>query len=566
MNTETTPRRWMRAACWLLLAASGLAQAQTRAWLDRAQISDNETATLIIESDAAGAPDYAPLRADFALSEQTSSRQMQWSNGGSSARNLHAVVLSPLRTGTLQIPALQVGGNRTGPLQLQVIASASSTAAVPGNAAVFLQTDVDDANPYVQQSVGVVVRLYYAAQLVSGELLLDTPDGASMQRVGEDRSLVREVNGRRYNLVERRFLLIPERSGPLQLPAAQFNGRAAGGFFDDMFGGDGRLRASAPARTLQVRPQPADAPQPWLPLHDLRLRYTAAPGSGRAGEAATVVVEAIAQGATRNQFPELPALDVGPDAQVFAEPAQFDETFNGTTPQLKLTRRYSIVPRTAGSLRVPGPRMPWWDVKAGEARVASLPDLTLAVAAAGSGGAAPPPTVDTTSALPDVPGPLSNALPVSEAAAAAAGRPWGWIAAALGFALLWLLTLWWGWRRARRGGDGRQTAVAVAAAPSARVSRAELRRALESQGLDEIVALLAAMGGGQGLDQVLSHLADPQQRDSLLAMQQARWSTRNIDIGQARQALRVAFRDGPHWLPTAMAENNGLAPLYPLAP
>ena len=563
MNTTTTLRRWMQAACWLLLALSGWAQAQTRAWLDRAQISDTETATLIIESDAAGAPDYTPLRADFALSEQTSSRQMQWSNGVSSARNLHAVVLSPLRSGTLQIPALQVGGNRTEPLQLQVAASQTATAAVPGNAVVFLQTEVDDATPYVQQSVGVVVRVYYAAQLVSGELLLDTPDGASMQRVGEDRSSVREVNGRRYNLVERRFLLIPERSGPLQLPAAQFNGQIARGFVDEMFGGDGRQRASAPARTLQVRPQPADAPQPWLPLHDLRLRYTAAPGSGRAGEAATVVVEAIAQGATRAQFPELPALDVGPDAQVFAEPPQFDETFNGNTPQLKLTRRYSIVPRTAGSLRVPGPRMPWWDVKAGEARVATLPDLTLAVAASGTGGAVAPPTVDTTSALPDA-GPVSNVLPLAEAAAAA--RPWGWIAAAAGFALLWLLTLCWGWRRAGQAGEPRQTAVAVAVAPGARVSRAELRRALDTQGLDEIVALLAAMGGVQGLDQVLSRLADPQQRDSLLAMQQARWSTGNIDIGQARQALRAAFREGPHWQPTAMAENNGLAPLYPLAP
>ena len=563
MNTTTTLRRWMQAACWLLLALSGWAQAQTRAWLDRAQISDTETATLIIESDAAGAPDYAPLRADFALSEQTSSRQMQWSNGVSSARNLHAVVLSPLRSGTLQIPALQVGGNRTEPLQLQVAASQAATAAVPGNAVVFLQTEVDDATPYVQQSVGVVVRFYYAAQLVSGELLLDTPDGASMQRVGEDRSSVREVNGRRYNLVERRFLLIPERSGPLQLPAAQFNGQIARGFVDEMFGGDGRLRASAPARTLQVRPQPADAPQPWLPLHDLRLRYTAAPGSGRAGEAATVVVEAIAQGATRAQFPELPTLDVGPDAQVFAEPPQFDETFNGNTPQLKLTRRYSIVPRTAGSLHVPGPRMPWWDVKAGEARVATLPDLTLAVTAAGAGGTVVPPTVDTTSALPDA-GPVSNALPLAEAAAAA--RPWGWIAAAAGFALLWLLTLWWGWRRAAPAGESRQAAVAVAVAPNARVSRAALRRALDTQGLDEIVALLAAMGGVQGLDQVMSRLADPRQRDSLLAMQQARWSADNIDIGQARQALRAAFRDGPHWQPTAMAENNGLAPLYPLAP
>ncbi|RRT95216.1 hypothetical protein EGJ34_22025, partial [Stenotrophomonas sp. 278] len=133
------------------------------------------------------------------------------------------------------------------------VAQAQQTASPPANATAFLEMEVDDDAPYVQQSVGIVVRLYYASQLLSGELGLDAPDGASLQRVGQDRSLVREVNGRRFNLVERRYLLIPERSGPLLLPGPRFEGRAAGGFFDEMFGGgNGRLRATAPDRTLQV--------------------------------------------------------------------------------------------------------------------------------------------------------------------------------------------------------------------------------------------------------------------------------------------------------------------------
>ncbi|MBX4377767.1 hypothetical protein K4H02_22175, partial [Mycobacterium tuberculosis] len=48
--------------------------------------------------------------------------------------------------------------------------------------------------------------------------------------------------------------------------------------------------------------QPAQAPQPWLPLQSLQLRYTSAPTSARTGEAANVVVEAVAEGATRAQF------------------------------------------------------------------------------------------------------------------------------------------------------------------------------------------------------------------------------------------------------------------------
>lgn len=561
MKAATSTRRWWRACGWLLLGVASLANAQTRAWLDRDAISDTDTVTLNIESDA-GAPDYTPLQADFELSGQTSSRQVQWSQGAMQSRALYGVALSPRRSGVLTVPSLQVGSARTAPLQVTVSASGGASAAVPGNAKAFVETEVDDANPYVQQSVGVVVRLYYASQLLSGELGVDPPEGASMQRIGEDRSLVREVNGRRYNVVERRYLLIPERSGPLLLPGARFNGRSAGGFFDDLFGGDGRLRASAPDRTLQVRAQPDAAPQPWLPLHDLRLRYTAAPTQGRAGDAITVVVEAVADGATRAQFPELPALDVGPAAQVFAEPPQYDETFNGSTPRLTLTRRYSVVPRQPGTLIIPGPRMPWWDVRGSQARTATLPDLSVAVAAGAPGQAPAPVALDTTSALP------GNAAPAvgadSVAVAAASGRPWGWIAAAVGFAVLWLLTLAWAWRRRRRHPAAGGGTPVAAASGAGRPSRGDLRRALDHEGLDEIVALLAAMGGVRSdLDTVLAQLADPDQRQALRALQAARWSAASGDTGQARQALRRVFHDGPHWQAAAAPTNTALPPLYP---
>lgn len=564
--THSTIQRWLRAGLALLLCASMAAHAQTRAWLDREQITDSDTVTLNIESDAGGgAPDYGPLRSDFDLSSQTSSRQVQWSNGAMTSRALYAVALSPKRTGTLQIPALQVGGSRTQPLTLQVGASsASAPAAANGTAAAFLETEVDDPTPYVQQSVGVVVRLFYAAQLLSGELVLDTPAGASLQRVGEDRTLVREVNGRRYNVVERRFLLIPERSGALVLPAAQFNGRSAGGFFNDMFGGDGRLRAASAERTLQVQAQPASAPQPWLPLHGLRLRYTAAPTTGRAGEAATIVVEAVAEGATKAQFPELPVPDVGPGAQVFAEPPQFDETFKGSTPQLKATRRFAIVPRQPGSLTVPGLRMAWWDVAAGQPRNASLPDLQLDIAAGVGGNAAPPLPVDTTSALPGEPAAASTDLQL--APAQSAPRPWGWIALSAGLAVLWLLTLVWGWRRRGRPVLARSAPGVVPAASTATAyTRADLRRAMDAGGIDEIIAVLAGMGGVQTLEQVLERLDDAQQRGALVQMQQVRWGGQGGDVGQARQELRRAFHDGPHWRAPAATQNNGLAPLYPSA-
>ncbi|MCM2525806.1 BatD family protein [Stenotrophomonas maltophilia] len=560
-------RHWPRQVlAALLLWLPLLAWAQPRAWLDRDRIALGDTVMLNVESDQ-GTPDFTPLRTDFNLSGQTSSRQVEWRNGSMQQRTLYGVALSPRRSGALVVPGLQVGSARTAPLTLQV--DAAAVAGPDSNAVAFIETVVDDETPYVQQSVGVVVRLYFASQLASGELVLDTPAGASLQRVGDDRTDVRQVNGRRYNVVERRFLLVPERSGALRLAGARFSGRSAGGFFDDFFGGgDGRMNATGADRTLQVQAQPAQAPQPWLPLQGLQLRYTSAPARAHAGEAANVVVEAIAEGATRAQFTDLPVPDVGNAAQVFAEPAQYEESFNGSTPRLKITRRYSIVPRQPGSLVVPGPRLPWWDVRNGKAQEATLPDLTLAVAAANGGGSASPaplPPIDTQAALPGADGQDSRIAATDPRASGLAERPWPWMGAAIGLALLWLLTLLWGWQRGRRPRVAPPVASkgAVPAVATGRAGVAELRRALDGEGFDQVEAHLCAMAGVDRIEQVIARLDDPAQRQVLQDLQQARWGGQG-DLATLRTRLREVFRDGPHWSSVVDAANTGLPPLYPL--
>ncbi|RST64254.1 BatD family protein, partial [Xanthomonas arboricola] len=547
--------------------------AVTRAWLDRDSANAGDVVMLNIETDQRGVdPDYTPLRNDFALGAKSANQQMQVTNGSVTVRALFGVVLTPRKSGELIVPAIRVGNERTEPLRLQVGASASdagssapgAAAAAQGNEDAFVQTQVDDPQPYVQQSVGVVVRLYFATQLASGELDLEAPDGASLQRIGDDVSSVKVLNNRQYNVVERRYLLVPERSGRLVLPSARFNGRSVGGFFDDYFGrGNGELSARSASIPLQVRAQPANAPQPWLPLRSLQLRYTTTPQRATAGEAAQIVVEASARGATQAQFPELPTPSV-PDAQVFAEPPQYEERFVDGSPQLRLTRRYSIVPNRAGPLVVPGLQVAWWDVGAAAAKTAALPDLTLDVAAGSGAFAAPAPApTPAASPSPDNAAPTAAAGTLSLQQAAATQRPWGWIAAAIGFALLWIATLVWALSRHRGGSHGAPVINASdAAAPGRRVTHgvAELRRALDTGGMDDVAAVLCGMAGVADIDSVLAALSDPAQRAAVAQMQRARWGG-DGDVTSARSALREAFAKGPRWRHATAAEPEVLAPL-----
>ncbi|CAE1138387.1 hypothetical protein FHT12_001227 [Xanthomonas campestris] len=561
--------------CVMLLTCAPVG-AVTRAWLDRDSANAGDVVMLNIETDQRGVdPDYTPLRNDFTLGAKSANQQMQVTNGSVTVRALFGVVLTPRKSGELIVPAIRVGNERTEPLRLQVGASASgagssapgAAAAAQGNEDAFVQTQVDDPQPYVQQSVGVVVRLYFATQLASGELDLEAPDGASLQRIGDDVSSVKVLNNRQYNVVERRYLLVPERSGRLVLPSARFNGRSVGGFFDDYFGrGNGELSARSASIPLQVRAQPANAPQPWLPLRSLQLRYTTTPQRATAGEAAQIVVEASARGATQAQFPDLPTPSV-PDAQVFAEPAQYEERFVDGSPQLRLTRRYSIVPNRAGPLVVPGLQVAWWDVGAAAAKTASLPDLTLDVAA-GTGAFAAPAPAPAASPSPGNPATTPAASTLSLQQPAATQRPWGWIAAAMGFALLWIATLVWALSRRRGGSHGVPVLNAGdAAAPGRRVTHgvAELRRALDTGGMDDVAAVLCGMAGVSDIDSVLAALSDPAQRAAVAQMQRARWGG-DGDVSSARSALREAFAKGPRWRHATAAEPEVLAPLYPPAP
>ena len=537
--------------------------AATRAWLEQPQVTLGQAVTLNVETDAVSAtPDLTPLMRDFEVEGQSDSRSVRMMNGRMSASTTFSLTLRPRRAGTLTIPALQVGNERTAPLTLEVGATATARAA--SNGLVFVETEVDDPNPYVQQSVGVTVRLYYATPLVSGQLDLDPPDGALLQRVGEIVQSSREIDGRRYSTAERRFLLVPERSGALIVPGARFEGRGAGGWMDDLLGGNSRqVNITGAPRTLQVRPQPVGAPQPWLPVRDLRMRYTAVPQQLRTGEAGTLTIETTVVGATQAQLPELPTPSI-PGAQVFAEPPQFDERFVGGMPQVTLTRRYSVVPSQAGRLVVPGTAMAWWDVRAGAARRATLPDLTLPVVV-GTGSPSSVPVAGAARGTATLPaGPDDDIL--LEGERRVPSHLWPWLAA--GFAVLWLIRLLWALtRRAATSSGPRARVHAQAGAPvtaPATHTAADLKRALDAGELDDIEDVLRGMArpAAVDLDDLHRRLATASQRGAVELLRRARWA--GGDAAQARAALREAFRGGPRWRTADTGDvQEPLPPLYP---
>ena len=547
----------MKRAClgvWLLMLLwATSAFAQTRAVLERTTISYGETVALTIETDQGVQQiDYAPLQRQFEIGGQSVRRSYALVNGRASAKTVFSIGLRPRGPGVLTLPALRVGNAMTAPLRLLV--QPPSVQQASAHSDVFVETQVDAGQPYVQQAVGVTVRLNYAVPLLSGQLDLDPPDTASLQQVGEDATYERDIGGRRYHVVERRYLLVPERSGPLRLSGARFNGLAGGGFVDQLFD-DARhpLAAASSGQTLQVQPIPVNAAQPWLPLHALTLRYLNQPASARVGQATTLEIEAIADGATPAQMPaiEIPATAA---VSVFADPPQTDEQFFNGRPRTTLRRKFSLVPNQAGAVVLAGPNVAWWDAEQRIARIAELPPLSLQVAAGVASATRPQPATPVAAA--------QSALPQQSAPAARVQE--GWISPRIAWLLLLpILIVSAGW--AVMGGYRRHRARSVAHADVPVASRpvTSLQQALRDGDLHGIGQALAQQAGlaTDDLDGVCAKLADPAQISAVRQLQQARWGSG--DAGGALQALRKAFSAGAHWRRTSQQAKSLLPPLYP---
>lgn len=581
--------RLLRHALWLVVLVALPALADTRVTLSRDAVAFGESVTLTIDTDQpVASPDLRPLRADFDVGNVDNARQFSIDGGSVRATQSIRVVLRPRRVGMLTVPPLVIGNQRTSPLVLEVSASgtapspapASSSAANQSRGPVFIDTVLDDTTPYVQQAVGVTVRLHYALNLYNGTFNQPEPaQGGSLQPIGNDTRSVRVVDGREYQVLERHYLLVPERSGVLRLPGATFRGEGQGGFFDSLFG-DGRdsVGAEAPARTLQVKPIPAGAGQPWLPVRALDVRVASPPTQARAGEAFDIVVELRVDGATAAQLPELQL--EGADAQVFAEPAQPTEGFADGRPTVVLTRRFSVVPQHPGPLQLQLAPIAWWDVATGTAREARLAPINVQVAP-GSGRYArstpPGDAVDATTGES-----ASNVLSRLRDA-----KAWPWWLAGAAVLLAGIVLIWR--RRARvaasvQGGampsrpaqaNGANTHTAThpsteAASPIPRTKpddhrrdTADFHRALGSGDLSAVARLLPRLATPPlaSLAEARAQLDDPAQRDAVAQLERALWA--NGDVEAARARLRQAFARDPRWRRTPKTAKALLPPLYP---
>jgi len=548
----------------MLLVAMPSALANVQASLDRDSVAVGDSVTLTITADASDAqPDLAPLRANFDVRGSSTSSQTTIINGRSQSSTQWAVELVPRNAGTIDIPALTVGRERTSPLRVSVSAQPAaqpSAPTAPSGAPIFIETSVEPTNPYVQQAMVYTERLYFAVTLINGALDAPTPDNGDARQIGNETTTSVLLQGHRYNVLERHYLLQAEHSGALHIPGPGFVGHAMGDAGDPFDDGATAHVVGKPI-DLQVRARPPQARDPWLPARAIAITVDPPTAPLHAGEPFSIVVKLDGEGVTAAQLPEI-ALPAIAGAQVYPEPSSTSEQQRDGRLLAERTRRFAIVPVRAGELRMPSLEVPWWDVgndRAALARLA-LPGMRVLPGAPDQNGAG------NASSTHD--GNAANPTAVPAASPVIASR--GWQIATICLAAMLMLSLWWGWRRGRdrvsgyeatREPDDRANARAPNRAPT-------LSRALalgDSSAIAQALLEATPSPPARNLGEVAQRLDDVAQRNAVLAFDAARWSADGALSMQALAQLRAAFARSPRWIARARSATGDdvLPPLYP---
>jgi hypothetical protein len=460
--------------------------------LDRTRVVEGDAVVLTLSAsgDSDGLPDLTPLQQDFDLLNQGQSTHMQIVNGRSSSSREWHLTLMPKRTGTIQIPAIAFGAGKSRPLTLEVLPAAQAAKqGIPRP--VLVEVEAEPKQPYVQQKVVYTVRVLFATPLRDPVLSEPQVGNALVQRLGEEKRYDTYRNGQQYQVLERRYAILPQYSGALKIGAPVLNARvqepgqrgnsprdrffgrdpfAGLGGFPDVFGMSGQTRPvqlRGEELTLDVQPQPAGTPTPWLPAESLTLNETwsANPPVFRVGEPVTRSIAITAQGLTGEQLPELD-LTVAPGMKVYPDKSRAETRADKDTLVAQKVLRAAFVPSQAGDLTLPEIRIAWWDTASHQTQVARLPARTVQVlpAAEGSTALAPPPapsralaagpgTADAARAAlkSAAPGAASRAADSAAWSGAGSGQSGGWFGSlwpwvAVLFAAAWLVSTWLWWR------------------------------------------------------------------------------------------------------------------------
>lgn len=378
----------------LLFLWSNAAQLQAKisAETDRKVISLGETVTLTIrinDESTNAKPVLDPLNTDFNIVNVSEHSQIQILNGQASSSKQWTVNLAPKQIGPATIPAIQVSDAFTEPFKIEV--TAASEFNPQGDLKdVFINTFIEPENPYVSSQAIYTVQVFYKTDIQGGQMTEPVANDSIIKQIGTNSNYQKTIDGHSYHVLERRYAVAPDKSGPLTIQPPVLTGyiqknetQRRTSMLHWMNSIMEPFRVSANPILIDVKPIPEGISRTdWLPAKSLTISedWSVSPSEFQLGQpiTRTIIIEAI--GTTAEKLPEINQLE-SPNVLVYPDKPIMETNSNEKDLLAKRTENLAIIPTKTGDISLPPIQIKWWNIDKDQFEIASLPARTIQVMA-----------------------------------------------------------------------------------------------------------------------------------------------------------------------------------------
>ncbi len=401
----------------LFISLTSHSWASIKAFLSQATVYDGDPVTLTIESDSSSTsdPDLSVLNQDFQVQGTSQSSNFSMINGNTSYTKTWSIQLLPKKKGEIVVPVIQLGSEATLPLKL-IVADLTPDAVAQNSQHVTLEAtaEIGKSLPYVQQQIPYVIKLFTDETIVQGDIYEPRIENAVVEKLSRDKQYSISRNGKTLNVLERHYVISPEKSGTLVIPPALFKGKQilpsenqqqrsrrgslADSFFNDPFFSDSFFGSAFNQRgtpitsrsdsiEIDVQPIPSEYNGAnWLPAEDLVITdsWSKSNPTFKVGEPVVRTLTLETKGLTGSQIPEF-TVDEPNTMRVYPDKATTETKTDGNTVFGLRQQPISYIPNASGQVLIPAIKIDWWNVVTQKQETFTLPEREIQVLP-GAGG------------------------------------------------------------------------------------------------------------------------------------------------------------------------------------
>ncbi|MNK72797.1 hypothetical protein D3C87_922820 [compost metagenome] len=384
-----------------LITFQGLmAQVQFEARVSKNSLGINERLRIDfimnVDGDNFEQPSFEGFRMVAGPSQQIS---QSWINGRSSFQKIYSYILQPERKGAITIKqaAIEFNGQvyKTNPIKVTVtnaVAQERDPNDRPqgsGNELLELVAEISKTNPYLNEPITVVYKLYFNNIGVTGFKELAKPKYNDFWNQNIDVKQLSVQQGsyqgqQAYYVILKKTILYPQKSGKLTIePLSLDIGVQLPTNRRDMFGqmiiAEDNKVVSAGARTINVRPLPeANKPEGFTGAVG-RFNFTVTPSKTtlKNGEGLDLIVSA--QGTGNMKLFTLPK-PVVPNALEMYDPVHDESVTTSLTGMSgRITDKYTIVPQYRGKYAIKPMQFSYFDLSTGTYKTITSKEIMIDV-------------------------------------------------------------------------------------------------------------------------------------------------------------------------------------------